>query len=32
MGLLKALTGSVGGVLADQWLEFFVCESMEAVV
>ncbi|MCL2102266.1 MAG: SPFH domain-containing protein [Fibromonadales bacterium] len=32
MGLLKALTDSVGGVLADQWLEFFVCEGMEADV
>jgi membrane protease subunit (stomatin/prohibitin family) len=32
MGLIKALTGAVGGVLADQWLEFFVCESMEANV
>ena len=32
MGLIKALTGSVGGVLSDQWLEFFVCESMEADV
>ena len=32
MGLIKALTGAVGGVLADQWLEFFVCESMEADV
>ena len=30
MGLIKALTGAVGGVLADQWLEFFVCESMDA--
>ena len=30
MGLIKALTGAVGGVLADQWLEFFVCESLEA--
>ena len=32
MGLIKALTGAVGGVLADQWLEFFVCESMDANV
>jgi membrane protease subunit (stomatin/prohibitin family) len=32
MGLLKSLAGSAGGVLADQWLEFFVCESMEADV
>jgi len=32
MGLLKAISGAAGGVLADQWLEFFVCESMEADV
>ena len=32
MGLIKALTGAVGGNLADQWLEFFVCESLEADV
>jgi membrane protease subunit (stomatin/prohibitin family) len=32
MGLIKALTGAVGGTLADQWLEFFVCESMDADV
>jgi len=32
MGLIKALVGAVGGTLADQWLEFFVCESMEADV
>ncbi|MDR3001229.1 MAG: SPFH domain-containing protein [Fibromonadaceae bacterium] len=32
MGLLKALMGSAGGVLADQWLDFFVCEGMEADV
>jgi membrane protease subunit (stomatin/prohibitin family) len=32
MGLIKALAGAVGGTLADQWLEFFVCESLEADV
>ena len=32
MGLIKALIGSVGGVLADQWKEFFVCESLTADV
>ncbi|MCL2184423.1 MAG: SPFH domain-containing protein [Treponema sp.] len=32
MGLIKALTGAVGGTLADQWLEFFVCESLDADV
>jgi len=29
MGLIKAAGGAVGGVLADQWLEFFVCESLK---
>jgi len=28
MGLIKALGGAVGGTLADQWKEFFYCESM----
>ncbi len=28
MGLIKALTGSAGGVLADQWKEYFYCEAM----
>lgn len=28
MGLMKAAMGSVGGVLADQWKEFFYCEAM----
>ncbi|MDR0472058.1 MAG: SPFH domain-containing protein [Treponema sp.] len=32
MGLIKALVGAAGGVLADQWLEFFTCESLEADV
>nr|MCR4593958.1 SPFH domain-containing protein [Clostridiales bacterium] len=32
MGLLKAGVGAVGGVLADQWKEFFYCESMEKEV
>lgn len=29
MGLIKAGIGAVGGVLADQWKEFFYCESMD---
>ena len=28
MGLIKAGIGAIGGVLADQWKEFFVCESL----
>ena len=32
MGLIKALAGAVGGTFADQWLEFFVCESLDANV
>ncbi|MDR0464267.1 MAG: SPFH domain-containing protein [Treponema sp.] len=32
MGLIKALAGAAGGAFADQWLEFFVCESMDADV
>ena len=28
MGLIKAAIGSAGGVLADQWKEFFVCDAM----
>ena len=29
MGLIKAGIGAVGGVLADQWKEFFYCEAMD---
>lgn len=32
MGLIKALTGATGGVLADQWKEYIYCESMSADV
>ncbi len=28
MGLIKAFTGAVGGVVADQWKEYFYCEAM----
>ena len=28
MGLIKAALGATGGVLADQWKEFFYCESL----
>ena len=28
MGLIRAGIGAVGGVLADQWKEFFVCEAL----
>ena len=30
MGLLKAGVGALGGVLSDQWREFFYCESLDA--
>ena len=28
MGLIKAAAGAVGGVLADQWKEYFYCEAL----
>ena len=28
MGLIKAALGAAGGVLADQWKEYFYCESL----
>lgn len=32
MGLIKAALGSAGGVLADQWKEYFYCEALPADV
>ena len=32
MGLIKAALGSVQGILADQWKEYFYCDSMGADV
>ena len=28
MGLIKAALGSIGGVMADQWKEYFYCEAL----
>ena len=32
MGLIKAIAGAAGGVLSDQWKEYFYCEAMPADV
>ena len=32
MGLIKAAMGAAGGVMADQWKEFFYCEAMPVEV
>ena len=32
MGLLQAGVGALGGVLADQWREYFYCDSLDADV
>ena len=29
MGLIKAIAGAAGGVLADQWKEYFICNALE---
>ena len=32
MGLIKAGIGALGGVLADQWKEFFYCDALPVEV
>lgn len=32
MGLIKAAAGAFGGTMADQWKEFFICESLDVDV
>ena len=32
MGLLKAGAGALGGILADQWRDYFYCDALEAGV
>ena len=32
MGLIKAALGAAGGVMADQWKEYFYCDALEADV
>ena len=32
MGLIKAALGAAGGVLADQWKEYFYCDALDANV
>ncbi len=32
MGLIKAIAGAAGGILADQWKEYFYCEAIPANV
>lgn len=28
MGLIRAITSAAGGVMADQWREYFYCDSL----
>ena len=30
MGLIKAFTGAAGGILGDQWKEYFYCDALDA--
>ena len=32
MGLIKAAMGAAGGVLADQWKEYFYCDALPETV
>ena len=32
MGLIKAIGGAINGVMADQWKEYFYCDSLDANV
>lgn len=32
MGLIRAITSAAGGVMADQWKEYFYCEALETDV
>ncbi|MBD5546346.1 MAG: SPFH domain-containing protein [Lachnospiraceae bacterium] len=32
MGLIKAITAAAGGAIADQWREYFYCDSLDADV
>ena len=32
MGLIKAALGAAGGVMADQWKEYFYCEAIPSDV
>ncbi len=29
MGLIKAAAGAIGGTMADQWKDFFICDAIE---